>query len=180
MGLNDIRLSNSSVAALYPKSLVENDVTPPVKDNITVAAEPIIEIKSPAEKEWKHLGDNKKNILIAVNYPQFTHLPDDELNFLTAILSACQFTLGDVAIINHSNYSGIPYTEILKHYSSRTILLFGIEPTIFGLPVSFPEFQIQTFDGNKYLFGPGLHECRNDKLLKSKLWVCLRSIFGIQ
>lgn len=180
MGLNDIRLSDSVLRALYPKSLVEHDVITPAKSYTVAQAEPVIETKTLAANEWKHLGDNKKNILIAVSYDQFTHLPDEELQFLTAILSACQLTLGDVAIINHQNYSNNSYTEILKHFSSRIILLFGVEPAAFGLPLSFPEFQVQTFDNNKYLYSPSLQECRNDKLLKSKLWICLRSIFGIQ
>lgn len=180
MGLNDIRLSNTELVALYPKTLVESDVVYTSKKNMPFITEPIIEEKVLAEKQWKQLGDNKKNILITVRYTQFTHLPDEELQFLTAILSACQLTLGDVAIINQHNYHDTSYTEILKQYNSHIILLFGIEPSEFGLPLSFPEFQVQTFDNNKYLFAPPLQECRNDKLLKSKLWVCLRSIFGIQ
>jgi len=58
-------------------------------------------------------------------------------------------------------------------------MLFGTEPSTINLPVSFPHFQLQSFNNYTFLFTPPLHEIRNDQILKSKLWVCLRKIFNV-
>lgn len=171
MGLNDIRLAPAVAAALFRKSIVETSSGEIIKKT---------EIPLPVtEPEWKYLGDNKKNILVVVDHSGITHLPDEELNFLTNILTACKLSLADVAIINKQNYPNQTYKEITNHFSCKTVLLFGMDPAEFGLPVSFPHFQVQTFTDSTFLFSPGLEECRKDKLLKSKLWVCLQRIFGI-
>jgi len=45
--------------------------------------------------------------------------------------------------------------------------------------MNFPHFQQQKFTGITFLFSPSLNELENDKLLKSKLWICLKQIFNI-
>jgi hypothetical protein len=125
------------------------------------------------------LGENRKNILIVVNHNNVVYLPDDELNFLTGILGACKLSIGDVAIVNLNNHSGASYKELINYFKSKNIFLFGVEPATFGLPMSFPHFQLQSFGNNSFLFSPVLKDLENDKLLKSKLWVCLKRVFGI-
>lgn len=171
MGLNDIRLSPPVAAALYRSSLIDANTNDIVQNPETVitAAEPV----------WEYLGNNKKNILFVVNYSNATYLPDEELSFLTNILTASKLDLGDVAIINLRNYPQKDYKDILNHFNSKTIFLFGIEPVDFGLPVDFPHFQVQSFANNTFLYTPALEERHSDKLFKSKLWVCLQRIFGI-
>jgi hypothetical protein len=129
--------------------------------------------------KWTYLGENKKNILAVVNYPDHVHLPDEQLAMLTRLLAACKLGLDDVAIVNGNNYDDINYKEMIAQFASRIIFLFGIEPVSFGLPVTFPHFQLQPFAGATFLFAPPLHDISNDELLKSKLWVCLRRLFGI-
>ena len=181
MALNDIQLSPNIIAALYPSSLInldKVDVIPLSKQAETIVPEIKIE-PAAVETSWKCLGNNQKNILIIVNYDTAVHLPDEELNFLTNMLAACKLSLGDVAIINRYNYKETGYKDFLAHFKSRIVFLFGLEPAIFGLPVSFPHFQVQTVANCTFLYAPALEETRNDTLLKSKLWVSLRNIFGI-
>ncbi|MBL7740465.1 MAG: hypothetical protein JNK14_14705 [Chitinophagaceae bacterium] len=130
-------------------------------------------------KPRKYLGENQKNILVLVNYPGTVYLPDEELNFLTNMLTACKLSLADVAVVNSSTDEGIGYKDAITHFKSRIIFLFGIAPLSFGLPVDFPHFQVQSFANVTFLYTPALEECRKDGVLKSKLWVCLRRIFGI-
>jgi hypothetical protein len=175
MSLNDISLVPFVTASLYRSSLIEDDqhesiVKPPS------AAKP--EPQAETAKGWKYLGDNKKNILLVVNHPGITHLPDDELSFITAILSACKLDLGDVAIANRNNYPAYNYKDFTGYFNSRTLLLFGIGPVDFGLPVDFPQFQVQSVAKTTFLYSPALKDINNDKLFKSKLWVCLQRIFG--
>ena len=181
MALNDIQLSPNIIAALYPSSLINLDkvgVIPLSKQAETIVPEIKIE-PAAVETSWKFLGNNQKNILIIVNYDTAVHLPDEELNFLTNMLAACKLSLGDVAIVNRYNYKETGYKDFLAHFKSRIVFLFGLEPAIFGLPVSFPHFQVQTVANCTFLYAPALEETRNDTLLKSKLWVSLRNIFGI-
>lgn len=169
MDLNNIKLTPSDAIALYRTSLVESDEK--------IIAPAVLETLPENTSSKKYLGGNKKNILIAVNHAGTTYLPDDELNFLTSILSACQLSLDDVAIINTNNNPAYTYKDYLGEFKSSTVLLFGIDPVSFGLPLDFPQFQIQSFTKCTFLHSPALHEY--DKLLKSKLWVCLKRIFNI-
>jgi hypothetical protein len=42
------------------------------------------------------LGNNSKQILIALQYNDISYLPDYDLKFLSGILSACKLSLNDV------------------------------------------------------------------------------------
>jgi hypothetical protein len=175
MSLNDFRLPPSLVAKLYKKVFVE--VNPNEIVHQTVTGEKATTLEKPALK--KSLGNNKKNILIVVDYQDITHLPDEELDFLSTILTACKLTLDDVAIVNRKNFPGDNYKNFISNYSSKIVLLFGISPDSFGLPVDFPPFQVQSFANCTFLYSPSMEERKNDSLYKSKLWVCLRRIFGV-
>ncbi len=172
--LNHITLPASVVAELYSSSLIEEDNVPVV----TETAPSTVEVKQPAA-EWKSLGHNQKNILIVVQYPEAVHLPDPELDFLTTMLGACKLNIGDIAIVNLHHYPTISYKELISFYKSKIVFLFNIEPAEFGLPLSFPHFQLQAFAGSTFLFSPSLEELENDKVLKSKLWVCLKRVFNL-
>jgi hypothetical protein len=182
MGLNDLHLSPSIIAALYPSSLIIPDQTDTVAKTRVLKAGPI-EIAANAEEntepDWKYLGHNKKNILVIVSYTDAVHLPDEELAFLTNMLSACKLNLGDVAIVNKHAYRDSAYKNYMEAFKPKTVFLFGVEPSAFGLPVSFPYFQVQAIANCTFLYTPPLEQQRQDALLKSKLWVSLRSIFSI-
>ena len=174
MDLNHIDLPAFVVAELYHSSLIETNDSP-----AKVQPDAAGNSKKQSTPEWKWLGDNKKNILVVVEYPGVLHLPEPELDFLTGILAACKLTIDDVAIVNMDNHSGASYKEYISFFKTRTIFLFAVDPVRFGLPMSFPHFQLQSFSNNSFLFVPSLHELKQDKVLKSKLWVCLRRMFGL-
>ena len=182
MGLNDLHLTPNIIAALYPSSLINLDKADVIQQSKPIqplSAEITRESDKTIETGWKFLGNNQKNILIVVDYNNSVHLPDEELNFLTNMLAACKLSLGDVAIVNKNSYKENGYKHFLAEFKSKIIFLFGVEPFDFGLPVSFPYFQVQSVAGCTFLYTPTLDEQRNDALLKSKLWVSLRIIFDI-
>jgi hypothetical protein len=182
MGLNNLSLTTNLLAVLYSSSLINPDKTGLNQQPIPIqrlATDKIVESETPIETGLKWIGNNQKNILIIVDYDSAVHLPDEELSFLTNMLAACKLNLGDVAIVNKNNYKEPGYKDILAHFKSRIVFLFGVEPSVFGLPVSFPFFQVQSVAGCTFLYAPALEQQRNDTLLKSKLWVSLRNIFGI-
>jgi len=167
MSLNSIELSPGILADFYKNSLIE-----PEDESSSIQI-------TRKKHQWKYLGENKKKVLIVVYYDEIVHIPDAQLAFLTNLLSACKLNLGDTAILNFRHYTSADFNSIISYFETKTVFLFGIEPESFGLPILFPQFQVQSFNNSTYLFTPSLQEIENDKVLKSKLWVCLRKIFNL-
>jgi hypothetical protein len=142
-----------------------------------------------AQAPIKYLGNNRRHITLLVHSPGSPFLPDNQLAFLTKILEACRLTLADIAIVNNAaaetNIAATPITisDIRRQLTPRTILLFGLEPSTLRLPINFPPFKTLDYDGCTYLSAPGLEQLvsntEESKLLKSKLWVCLKTIFDV-
>ena len=174
MDLNQLKLPGTLIAELYKSLLIDPDETT-VTQVITEKKESL----TASDSDWKSLGENKKKVLILVNYPDSVYLPDTDLELLTGILGACKLSMADVAIVNHNNCPDATYKELVTFFKSKIVLLFAIEPASFGLPMNFPHFQIQPFAENSFLFSPALKELENDKVLKSKLWVCLKRLFNL-
>jgi len=177
MDLNNIELPASVVVELYQSSLSASGSILPVQKPLAINSETI----PIAEKAvtWKSLGDNRKNILILLNSPEAVHIADNELVFLTGILGACKLSIADVAIVNRHHYPESSYKELTAHFKSKIVFLFDIEPASFGLPMSFPHYQIQSFAGNSFLYSVSLKNLENDKVEKTKLWVSLKRLFNL-
>ncbi|MBS1660929.1 MAG: hypothetical protein JST68_07740, partial [Bacteroidetes bacterium] len=128
---------------------------------------------------YKFLGNHRRGVTILVNAPGSPFLPDNQLNFLSKILEACRLNLGDVAIVNHAS-APINISDLHAQLQPKFVLLFGLEPSTIRLPINFPVFRPQPFDSCTYLSAPGLElmvqNSEDSKLLKSKLWVCLKSM----
>ncbi len=170
MNLNDLQLPPSLVTRLYRDVLV---------GSATAQTSPK-QSDSPVKKELAaFLGENKKNILIVVHYADVMHLPDDSLQFLLNMLTACKLGMADVIVVNTKNYPDHTYKEFLEKFKSRVALLFDIEPASIGLPLNFPHYQIQPFANCSFLYAPSLSKVETDKIQKSKLWVALRRLFNI-
>ncbi|HUB61415.1 MAG TPA: hypothetical protein VL978_11965 [Puia sp.] len=163
MGLNDIQLPEFVVADLYGDRVLS---LPP-------AARPY---------PLKSHGSNRRHITILVNAPASEFLPDDQLTFLIKILEACRLALTDVAIVNNAA-TETNISAVKEQLHPKIILLFGLEPTAIRLPINFPAFRPQEYDGCTYLTAPGIDQLvpntEESKLLKSKLWVCLKTIFDL-
>ncbi|MBI5856883.1 MAG: hypothetical protein HZB42_04455 [Sphingobacteriales bacterium] len=178
MSLNDVQLPPALIADLYKNNLIETGTIPETTAPVIVQNEPG-ESMDPIAIGWKWLGNNKKNILAIVRSADAAHLPDNELELLTAMMTACKLGLDDIAILNLNNHPEASYKELINFFKSKIVLLFETEPTALGLPMSFPYFQLQAFAGNTFLYSPSLTELANDKVLKSKLWVCLKRLFNL-
>lgn len=157
--MNDVRLSPQLLADLFGNVLVE-----------TLAA-------TQPDANLKTIGDNKKNILIVVQQDSDSVLPEPELQFLTSVLTACKLRLGDVIIMNWAQRGDRDYKTLLHDLESRFILLFGLSPLAFGLPMDFPPFQVQAFDSRQYLYAPALQKIQAHKGIKTELWNALKKMF---
>jgi hypothetical protein len=162
MSLNDIKLTNMTRQVLYAKSLVE--IAP---------AGSARELK---EKTIKSLGGNEKNILFLVTNAQNKFLPDDEMDLLSNLITACKLTMADIALVNYHNAT-FNYSQLSDCFQSKKILMFGIETSALELPFAIPHFQIQPFQEQIYVTAPLLSQFLKNKDLKKELWVCLQKLF---
>ena len=172
MSLNSIKFEPTEIASLYKNSLVEvnakQQLLPQSDSNIGSVA-----------SGMKYLGENKKKILVIVRNAIAAHLPDKQLSFLTKLLAACSLTLADVAVLNFQNHNSSEFNEILSFFKPKVVVLFDVEPGEFGLPMIFPQFQVQGYKDAVFVSSPSLEVIEPDKSLKGKLWVCLKKIFNL-
>jgi hypothetical protein len=172
MSLNSIKFDPADIASLYKNSLVEINTAQQVLIPSETNGEPVA-------KRWKYLGENKKKTLIIVRNDDAVHIPDRQLSFLTKLLAACNLNLEDVAVLNFQNHDSTEFNEILNYFKPKAILLFAVEPGEFGLPMIFPQFQVQGYKNAMFVSAPSLDLIEPDKSLKGKLWVCLKKIFNL-
>lgn len=138
-----------------------------------------------SEKEpddYYFIGKNKNHICLLVHFSEETVISNINLQFITRMLEACKLTLDDVAILNYNN-KPIKIRELKIQLQPAYIILFGVSPQDIDLPVNFPLYKPQAYDAITYLYTPPLDRVNQDndegKLLKSKLWVCLRQLFQV-
>jgi hypothetical protein len=166
MSLDNIQLPPLAIEGLFKKTLVELKTKQQIKATKAVPA-------------FHLLGKNKKGVVVLIHNDATAFLPEEELNFLIGILSACQLTLEDAGIINMANSSQLNYHHFEKEIVSEKILLFGVAPAALELPLSFPHYQIQAYNNHTYLAAPALAVLMQHKAEKLQLWNCLKLIFGI-
>ena len=157
------------LAELYRYTLIESMESGTVTDLNSV------------EKSIVFLGDNRKKIILLVETTTLD-IPSPDFQFLNNLLKACKLSLADVAIIGC--FKDRPSIKLIKQeLEPREVLLFGINPVSIAVPINFPTFKIQEYDNINYLYAPALGDINQDsedgKLLKSKLWVCLKQLFQL-
>lgn len=176
MSLNNIDLPPSLIAQLYQNVLIEDKA---VMAESTKTKQGMVQKETSSQIEWKSLGNNEKNVLITVRYSGITHLPDEQLEFLTQILKSCTLGLNDVAILNLNNYNNMPHVQIMHHFKSKVVLLFGMTTAEFGFPFEILPYHVQSFDNKFVVHAQSLQEIQNDKAAKGKLWTALKKIFNV-
>jgi len=162
MSLNTVNLTPALLTSLYEKVLVEG-----------------VASSVPAKKELPYLGKNKKNILLVTSSVGTEFITNDETVFLKSVLAACKLGFDDIALVNWQNNVEQDGDGITNFLESRIVLLFDVSPAQFGLPINFPEFQIQPFNGRTYLYLPFLKGFEQDVVLKKQLWTALKQIFQL-
>ena len=181
MSLDDIKLSPFLVKKMYEKTLVissfANDKKAQIVKNID--SEKSIAAHTNEEYSIKYLGKNNRNILIVVDEKDHKFLGDDELSFLMNILSACNVTMADAALVNSYGNDNIVYEKLIKTFTPLYILFIGTEPQALGFPVQIPMYQVQAYNKQQYLCTPSLQKLSADKEEKKQLWVALKKIFSI-
>ncbi len=163
-----IQLPGFVLAGLYKNSLVmADDVQKQQPDE-------------PQATPAAYLGDNNQKIAIVVQDVNNRFLGEESLKLLVNMLTALQFTLQDVAIIN-IEATPFTYKEIAEQFQSRVCLMFNVTTQQIGLPFQMPDYKVQSFGNCKFLSSASLDKMKGNgkeaKVEKTKLWMCLKSIF---
>ena len=181
MSLDYIKLSPLLVKKMYEKTLVvssfANDENTEIK--LKVKTEKTILPDDNKKEAINYLGKNNKHILILVNEKDHKFLGDEELSFLMNILSACNITMADAALVNSYGNENVVYEKLFKTFEPSTILFIGTEPHALGFPVLIPMYQVQAYNKQQYLCAPHLQKLSSDKEEKKQLWMALKKIFSI-
>ncbi len=164
MSLDNIQLPPAAIRDLFSKTLVELDSG---------------KAAAPATGAISILGKNRQGVLALVQHESAAFLPDDELDQLLKILSACKLSMDDAAVINLHRHPGLTCGELSSQLQPRVVLLFGAGPEAISLPLTFPRYQVQAHNGVTYLHSAPLSVLQQDKAEKTKLWHCLQQIFQL-
>ena len=159
MSLNNISLPPSLLADLYPNVLVQSQ---------TGAV--------PEEKPVPFLGKNQKQILILVNQKEAAYLPEKELQFLTAVLSACQLDLSHVAVVNWALLEEKSLAVLQRQLSPQKLLLLDVRPEEAGLPPG-QLYAVQARGELEFVVAPALAEIEKTRQAKGNLWAALKQLF---
>ncbi len=166
MSLDNIQLSSYLLHNLYNKSLVDLEPEQKITDSLLPTT-------------IKYLGKNEKQLAILVRDEENVFLDDDNLNFLIKIMSACQVTLADMALINIHKQEKVNYQSIMQELKAVKIIFFGPEPQQLSFPLQFPHYQVQRYNKQVYLAAPSLDILKINKEEKTKLWSCLQQMFSL-
>lgn len=174
MSLQKITLPAFLITDWYANHLV----LPETSNKQTIITKKQVDSQS---NEW-YLGNNLQHIVILVNSADAVYLPDEQLQFLSAILTACNKNMGDVAIVN-LHQQPLLYAALKEKLQPAYLICFDVNAQDIQLSFSIPHYQLQAYDNCKFLFAKGL-----DKMLgagdivkteKRNLWEALKKMFSL-
>lgn len=145
---------------------------------------PSIQNKETKEKvTLKKLGGYEKKILIMVYEEHVPIISEENLAFLTNILTACKMGLNDVCIINFWN-NGFTYTQLIEETNPDVFIGFGIPTQSFDLPFEIPLYKVLKFSNTQHVFAQSLAFIQTGipadiHKKKTELWLCLKKIFSL-
>jgi hypothetical protein len=171
----NIKLPDFIIADLYKNSLVvlnEEPVQP--ADNSDIAA-------TIMEEKPFYFGSNTQQICIVLSDSTHESADEESLQLLSNLLAALNYTLAEVAIINHYR-TPVLYPQISETLKPRVCLLFGVTTQALQLPFIIPNYQLQRYEDCTFIQACAIDEMKaNDdraKAEKRKLWTCLKTTFN--
>lgn len=142
---------------------------------------PALPDENEPEKPLNRLGEFRQKVLVVVEDPHNLYLDEQDFDLLSNVLKAVKLSIADTAIVNLSGKS-ISYSTLQNQLPAKVALYFGVEPVSIGVPLKFPAFQVQKWNGTTFLYSPSLQEyqLKNQGAvsLKKQLWEALQKIFN--
>jgi hypothetical protein len=177
MGIDDLTLSPALVAALYPETLM---VTKELSGDLDIANSGLT--PDPGETGFPFLGKNLQRCCFLVSYPDHEFIPEPQLAFLQKILTACKFSLDDIAIIN-TGQKQAEINKLIKQFDPRIIFLWGTGLDVTGISRKLPDMTITAWQNISIVpvekTGIMLKDNPEGIALKRDLWICLKKLFNL-
>lgn len=163
MSLDNIQLSYQTCAILFKRNLIQDPAFNP-------------KANSPEKIEIESLGKNQSHVLFIINDTNHKFLPDEEMELLTKLVSACKLSIEDIALVNF-NSNKYTYQQFNDQFQPKKILIFGVNTAELELPFDIPHFQVQQFQQQFYLTAPSFTNFSQNTDLKKELWSSLQKLF---
>lgn len=166
MSLENFQIPLTLLPELYNNCLIDLDKEQIIEESLNTG-------------EIAFLGGNSRLVLVLVNETDTVHIQDENLAFLLGILKACQLNMQDIALVNLHGKNGIDYHQLIKQFKPDRIIGFGIHPSDILLPIDFPNYQLQSYQNQVFLFSPALPAIAENQDEKKALWGALKKMFSI-
>jgi DNA polymerase III psi subunit len=163
MSLNDIHLDPRQLGDWYGQQLV----SPPTPGATTET------------RPWSLLGGFGKKVLILIDDPAQAFLAEEDLSFLTGILSACQLNLAEVGILNLNQVTGSIAESLQQTYHPSAWWLFGPDPVQLGLTESIQHLGPSRYQGAPVFVTRSLRDLSQQPEDKKVLWKQLKAHYGV-
>ena len=128
-----------------------------------------------AKTEFKYLGKNQKNVLIIVNDQKNEVSSDRGKELLRNIVKAIQLSANDFALVNYSAYEGAQFTEMTTFFSSKLVMIFGVQPSLLGLSDQ-PKNMIFMEAATQVVYADNLDLLAEDQVGKKTLWGSIKKL----
>lgn len=164
MNIDHIELTSSICQSLFSNKLVDTKLSENVDDELNSST-------------INFMGENGKNIVFLVNNEKGKFVSNEEMKVLNNLLAACKMTIADISLVNFYPVRNINYETLTEQFRAKYFLLFGVSCAQLGLPFNIPDYQIQKYQDQTYLFNPPFSELLVNKNAKMELWNCLKKMF---
>jgi hypothetical protein len=177
MGINDLTLTPGLVAALYPETLIVTKELYQDSDKGQAGLTP-----DPLNTVYPYLGKNLQSICFLVSHPDSEFIPEPQLAFLQKILTACKFTLDDIAVINTGRRQ-VDMNNLKKGMDPRFIFLWGTGLDVTGFDQELSDMVMTTWQNISLVRVEKTALMSGDTpeamALKRNLWICLKKLFNL-
>ena len=140
----------------------------------------VVHLKEPKEILEKCIGSNQKKLLVVYNEKDES---PERTEFLKKILGAAKFDMSeDILLLKLTEKEPFSFislrTKAADHLGGiDNMLVFGFEPSHFGLNLDVQKYQSFSFYDSGFLFADALSVLEKEKQLKGALWGGMQALF---
>jgi len=129
------------------------------------------------EPRLEFKGENRKHVVIAIDYAGEGYISPAQEALLHNILAAVNLTPEDIALVNLKKW-GAPLNEAaLKKIGCERLIGFGVDPKAIEGTHEKASHAIIVLNSSQYLFTYSLDELNEDREKKMVLWRHLKAMF---
>ncbi|SEA16623.1 hypothetical protein [Pedobacter hartonius] len=172
---DDIYLVKNEEATAFSTAAKQESERMTVPESAQKSVLPAPEPLAAPAAVFKYLGKNQKNILILVNDGEHDVSSESGRELLRNLVKAMQLTANDFALLNYFDYQQSKFEDLIKFFSSRLVLGFGVSPVQLGLNEQ-PQHAIGRHGDIQLVFSGRLDLLTADQEGKKKLWGSLKQL----